>query len=196
MLCCVLVLGTVTATDVAADEAHAEVHPGVTDLDAFFADGDIFRMDVTDLVFMGANLIGHTSIITYSVQRILKVMTKATYARLAQATVVVHVLWTILLFVGTFVGFFYPPYAWWQIDLLSFTILSWFPFGLKCALTVWMRWFQKKAGIYDGDTRTFMVIALHNIFKKEFTRKKTALVSACFFVASYLISIGVLAHWF
>jgi len=54
----VLVLRAVAAPDISADEAHPQIDPCVAELYAFFADRDVFRMDITDLVEMGAGFFG------------------------------------------------------------------------------------------------------------------------------------------
>lgn len=62
----VLVLGTITTSHVATDHAHAEVHPRVAKLYAFFADRDVLWMDVADLIFVCARCFFHPFILSYS----------------------------------------------------------------------------------------------------------------------------------
>jgi hypothetical protein len=123
-------------------------------------------------------------------------MSRIVYRGAARLTVLIHFLWTILIFAGAITVLFNHQYAWYQIDIMSITILSWFPFGLRCALTVGEHYFEKKAGIFDGDNRTFMVKRLSRFFGKEFRRRNIATVTAIFFVISYMTSIGILAGWF
>jgi hypothetical protein len=52
MLRGVLVFGRVAAADVSADEAHAEMHPAVSGLEAFFAAAGM-RVDILNLVEVG-----------------------------------------------------------------------------------------------------------------------------------------------
>ena len=64
MLRRMFVLGTVTAPHMPARETHAQIDPRVADLYAILAHRDVLRMDVADLVSMGANFIWHISILT------------------------------------------------------------------------------------------------------------------------------------
>lgn len=59
MFRCVFILRTVATADVAADQAHAQVNPRIADLYAFFANGNVLRMDIPDLVFMGTSFCRH-----------------------------------------------------------------------------------------------------------------------------------------
>ena len=62
----VLVLRAVAAADVAARQALAQVHPRVADLHAIFANRDVLRMDILDLVNVRAwisNFWFHNSLI-------------------------------------------------------------------------------------------------------------------------------------
>ena len=123
-------------------------------------------------------------------------MNRTFYVVSARITVIAHFLWTFLLFAGGLLVIFYHPYAWYQIGIMSFTILFWFPFGFKCALTVWARYFEEKAGVWDGDDRTFMVKYLSKLFKRDLSRKKIAAFITFCFITSYFISIGALVGWF
>jgi hypothetical protein len=53
MLRRVFVLGAIAATNMAARQTHTETDPGIACLDAIFADGDVGRMNVTDLILVG-----------------------------------------------------------------------------------------------------------------------------------------------
>jgi hypothetical protein len=57
VFCGVLVLGGIAATDVAANEAEPEMHPGVMHLEALLA-AFRFGFDGADLIEMGT-LVGH-----------------------------------------------------------------------------------------------------------------------------------------
>jgi len=46
-----------------ARKAHTQAHPRVAGLYAILADRDVLWMDVANLIFMGAGLFGHTTII-------------------------------------------------------------------------------------------------------------------------------------
>jgi len=116
------------------------------------------------------------------------------YARAARITAFFHFFWTILLFGGGILVLFYHPYAWYQIGIMTFTILAWFPLGLRCPLTVWERNFQKKAGIYDGNERAFTAKYLSKFFKTDINPKTVSFAIAVFYVASYAVSILILAR--
>jgi uncharacterized protein DUF2784 len=117
------------------------------------------------------------------------------YAFLARTAIFFHALWTALLFVGGAVVFFFPGYAWYQISIMSFTVLIWFPFGMKCLLTTWTRYFEKRAGIYDGDERTFMTKNVSKLFGRDVKSAYVSTAVALFYIASYFASIGALAGW-
>lgn len=55
----VLVLRTITASHVATDKTHAQIDPRVARLDAIFANRDIFRVHIPNLVFMGTKCFFH-----------------------------------------------------------------------------------------------------------------------------------------
>jgi hypothetical protein len=63
MLRRVLIFGTITAPHMAACEADAQIHPGIPRLDAVLANRDVLWMHITNLVFMGACLIGHMKLL-------------------------------------------------------------------------------------------------------------------------------------
>lgn len=48
------VLGTVTAPHMAAGKAHTQIHPGIAHCNTFRADRDVLRVNVFDLIQMGA----------------------------------------------------------------------------------------------------------------------------------------------
>ena len=60
MLCRMLVLRAVAATDVTAGQTHPQAHPGIPYFYAIFADGHIFRMYLADLVFVCAGFLWHS----------------------------------------------------------------------------------------------------------------------------------------
>jgi hypothetical protein len=120
---------------------------------------------------------------------------RPSYGFLAKTTVFFHVLWTILLFGGGALVLFFPDYAWYQTWIMSFTILIWFPFGMKCPLTVWGRYFEKQAGIHDGDDRNFMVKNASKLLGYDVKPWIVNTAVATFYVASYFASIGALAGW-
>ncbi|HVM77069.1 MAG TPA: DUF2784 family protein [Candidatus Paceibacterota bacterium] len=122
-------------------------------------------------------------------------MSRTAYAKLAKATTAFHFFWTALLFAGGVLVFFYPRYAWYQIAIMTFTILIWFPFGLKCPLTIWTRYFEKRAGIDHGDTRTFMVKQLSALLGRDLHRFRVSVAVALFYIEAYLLAIGTLVGW-
>lgn len=63
MLRGVLVLGAVTASHMAAGEAHAQIYPDIPRLYAFLTHCDVFWVDIPDLILMGTLLFGHAIII-------------------------------------------------------------------------------------------------------------------------------------
>ena len=56
----VLVLRAVAAANMAADEAHPQVHPGVPDLDTLLANRNVFRVHIADLVFVRTGFLWHS----------------------------------------------------------------------------------------------------------------------------------------
>lgn len=121
-------------------------------------------------------------------------MSRKFYAFLARATTGFHIFWTILLFGGGVFVLFYPPYALDQIEVMTLTGIFWFAFGLRCCLTIWAHYFEKKADIHDGDERPFTAKQLSKIFNINANRKVVGSFIALFYIASYTISVLVILH--
>ena len=107
---------------------------------------------------------------------------------LARTTTAIHYLWTVLLFGGGVAVLFYPSYAPYQIGFLTLTIAMWFFFGLKCCLTIWVRYFEKRAGI-ESDAKPFMAQKLSRLLQRDVSPKVAAAFITIFYIASYTTSV-------
>ena len=119
-------------------------------------------------------------------------MSKRSYAFLAHLMNGFHAFWTFLVFGGGVLVLFYHPYAPYQIAVMSITGIFWFAFGLRCCLSIWARYFEKKAGIHNGDERPFTPKKLKEVFNRNVSSKMTGFLITLFYIASYAISIFVL----
>jgi hypothetical protein len=116
-------------------------------------------------------------------------MSKRFYAFLAHFMNGFHAFWTFLVFGGGVLVLFYHPYALVQIDVMTLTGIFWFAFGLRCCLTIWAAYFEKKAGIHNGDARPFTPKKLEEVFKIKMSSKMTGFLITLFYVASYTTSV-------
>lgn len=120
-------------------------------------------------------------------------MKPSSFRTLARATTAVHYLWTALLFGGGVAVLFSPSYAPYQIGVLTFTILMWFVFGFKCCLTIWNRYFEKRAGI-ESDQKPFMAQKLSHYLKRDISPKRAAVLITLFYIFSYTVSVLALVQ--
>jgi hypothetical protein len=64
MFCGVFIFGTVATSHMSARETHAQTHPGIPCFYAILTHGDIFWMNIPDLILMATLFICHSFIIS------------------------------------------------------------------------------------------------------------------------------------
>lgn len=122
--------------------------------------------------------------------------TMATQARavFANTIALLHLMWTLLLLVGTGLVFWWHSYAWMQIGLLSFTLLSNLPFGGHCPLTLLEK--RARRGI-DPDAmseNSYMVAYLDRMLGWKVRVRSVRIVTGVLYVLSYAAAIFVLVR--
>lgn len=98
----------------------------------------------------------------------------------------IHILWALLLLVGTLVVVIFPDYAVPQLVLLTGTLLvPLFFFGGRCPLTTWEERLRQKIEPGYSNNGSFMTTYINKTFGTNFERKSVKLTIAAFYVLSY-----------
>ena len=120
---------------------------------------------------------------------------KRKYARLANAVTLVHVVWTIWLFVGIFAVLVYPPYAPVQLVVLTITVLINLPFGNNCPLTIIEEKLRREYNPNYDNHHSFATTYLNKLLGTHFETFWVNTVIVLFYIFSYATSIlAVVKH--
>jgi|GEM_PF-6181780 len=107
----------------------------------------------------------------------------------ANAVVVIHVAWTVLIFAGAIFVLFNPWYSPFQIGVIGFTLLLALPFGMVCPLTKLEERLRKKVDPSYTNHGSYLMTYMNKIFGTRFTKSSLAISVAVLYIISIAISI-------
>jgi hypothetical protein len=116
------------------------------------------------------------------------------YRSLADTLVVFHAIWAILIFGGAIAMFFYPPYAFIEILVLSITLLSNLPFRLSCPFTLLEGRLRRKVNPRYDNNRSFVGTYINKVFGTHFTNRTVDWVIGILYVLFYTYAVLMLLY--
>ena len=111
---------------------------------------------------------------------------------MANAIALLHLAWALLLLIGGALVFVWHGYAWMQIGLLSFTLLSNIPFGGHCPLTLLEKNVRDVVEPGAISEKSYMVAYLDRVFGWKVRVRSVRIVTAMLYILSYAAAIFVL----
>lgn len=94
-------------------------------------------------------------------------MTTKTYQRYADTITAIHVAWTIVIFGGVVLMFFWHSYALVEIIVVSFTLLISLPFGAVCPLTMLEEHLRRKIDPSFNNGGSYLAYYINRWFKSN-----------------------------
>jgi hypothetical protein len=105
-----------------------------------------------------------------------------------------HIAWTALVFGGAIAMFFYPPYAFVEILVLSITLLSNLPLRFTCPLTLMERHLRRHFDPSYENHGSFMATYTNKIFGTHITAKTADIIIGILYVIFYTYAVLMLIY--
>jgi hypothetical protein len=116
------------------------------------------------------------------------------YQSYADILVVIHALWSALVFGGMIIMFFYPSYALAEIIIVSITLLSSLPFGGTCPLTLLELKLRARTDPTYSNEGGFIVTYVNKIFGAHISPLQGKVVIGTLYVFAYAAATLLLIY--
>jgi Protein of Unknown function (DUF2784) len=115
------------------------------------------------------------------------------YQWYADGIVAVHFAWTVVVFGGAALMFFWPPYALPEIIVVSITLLVSLPFGGLCPLTMMEEYFRRRIDPSFRNDGSYMTYYINKLMGTRFRVRTVNKSIGIFYTLVYGAAVFLLA---
>lgn len=106
----------------------------------------------------------------------------------------IHFFWTFVIFAGVALMFFWHPYAWGEIFVVSFTLLISLPFGAVCPLTLFEERLRQKRDPSYRNNGSYLVVYINKFFKTNFSVRAVNTTVGILYFLIYVAATLILVY--